>query len=158
MKDKEASHEEKMKEVKEGKDLEFSNLVAKNKEDLEDMERSYREEVKTIQGKLENQQIAIKKLEMEKKELSDEKLKEIDGLEERLKQYENEVLRLNDTIREENSKNVSSSDALVSRQKQLEELQNELDRTRTQLKYSEAKVSNLEVDYQFQLFEVGRLI
>ena len=148
IKEKDALHKEKMKEVEEERDLKCSNLIAKNKKNLEDMEMSYREEIKSIQEKLEYQQNeVIRKLEVEKKELSDEKLKEINGLEERLKQYESEVSRLNDAIKDENSKNATSSDELVSRQRQLQELQNELDRTRTQLKYSEAKVSNLEVDY-----------
>ena len=141
-----SAFEEKIKSMKEERDLEYSNVVAKHKEEVAELATCHKEEMNSIKEMLQSQQNeVIRKLEAESKELTDQKLRDIENLEAKLKQYESEISRLKSMVEEEHSKSSFSSDELVSRQKQLDEMQSDLERTKNQLISSQAKVSMLEV-------------
>jgi len=142
-----SAFEEKIKSMKEERDLEYSNVVAKHKEEVAELATCHKEEMNSIKEMLQSQQNeVIRKLEAESKELTDQKSRDIENLEAKLKQYESEISRLKSMVEEEHSKSSFSSDELVSRQKQLDEMQSDLERTKNQLISSQAKVSMLERD------------
>ena len=152
-----SAFEEKIKSMKEERDLEYGNLVAKHKEEVDELATCHRKEMNSIKETLQNQQNEIiRKLEAESKELADQKLRDVESLEAKLKWFESEVSRLRSVVEEEHSKSTFSSDELLSRQKQLDEMQNDLERTKNQLISSQAKVSMLEVCGAVNIYFVVR--
>ena len=155
MEEREILHNEKIKETREGKDAEFNNLIEKHKKDIEELKLSHAEDVKNLEERAQRKHDEfVDKLQGESRAAIGMKVKNIEDLEETLKQYENEISKLNVKVNEESSKNASSSDEVITLQSKLNHLQNDLDQARINLKASVEKASGLEVCRNFDCFVI----